>query len=294
MTRKPRVLVVYKKSAYQLYVREHRSTRLVRLLREGHASVSRLRQADRDHAETLASARRVLASLGTRATFRYRGDARAVDGADLVVTLGGDGTLLWASHHVGPGVPMVAINTAPRDSVGFFCAGTKDVLDDVLAAALAGRLRATQLTRMRVEVDGTQVADRVLNDALFCHECPAATSRYLLSHGSRREEQRSSGLWIGPAAGSTAAQRSAGGRVLPASSRKLQFVVREPYTPDGVRYRLRQGLIGEHDRLAVTSKMQRARLYIDGPHHVRRLDVGAEIAFSRSDEPLTLLGLRRR
>jgi acetyl-CoA acetyltransferase len=44
-----------------------------------------------------------------------------------------DGTLLWASHAVGPDVPVIAVNTAPRDSVGFFCAGTRDALGDVLA-----------------------------------------------------------------------------------------------------------------------------------------------------------------
>ena len=77
---------------------------------------------------------------------------------------------------------------------------------------------------MRVELNGESLHDRVLNEALFCHASPAATSRYILrvarADGAEPdvladEEQKSSGLWVGPAAGSTAAQRSAGGSVLP-------------------------------------------------------------------------------
>ena len=290
----PRVLVIYKKSAFQLYVRERRSPRVVSLLRKKHITVERLRASHDDHVGTVAAAKDVLRSLGTRAVFRYRADVGAAHEFDLVVTLGGDGTLLWASHAVGADVPVVAINTAPQDSVGFFCAGTKYELADVLADALAGRMRASRLTRMRVDVDGKRVANRVLNDALFCHECPAATSRYLVTHRGVEEEQKSSGLWIGPAAGSTAAQRSAGGRVLPVKSQQLQFVIREPYKPDGSRYRLMRGLVAPGDELTLVNKMRAGRLYLDGPHAGHVVEMGSHLRFTRSDESLTLLGLRRR
>jgi NAD+ kinase len=292
--RGPRVLVVYKKSAYQLYVHERKNERVKALLARDHVVVARLRDAHDDHVGALADAERILRDLGARAVFRYRADAGTAEDVDLVVTLGGDGTLLWASHEVGPGVPIVAINTAPRDSVGFFCAGTKDHLGDVLADALAGRLRATELARMKVVVDGVTMSERVLNDALYCHESPAATSRYLLLLDGEVEEQKSSGLWIGPAAGSTAAQRSAGGKVLPPTSTALQYVVREPYTPDGAGYAHTRGLVRDGERLRVVSKMRAGRLYLDGPHDAHVVEMGAEIAFTRSPQSLTLLGFRRR
>jgi len=64
---------------------------------------------------------------------------------------------------------------------------------------------STTLTRMRVERDGEVLHRRVLNDALFCHRSPAATTRYIISHEGREEHHKSSGVWVGPAAGSTAA-----------------------------------------------------------------------------------------
>jgi hypothetical protein len=40
--------------------------------------------------------------------------------------------------------------------------------------------------------------------------------------------------------------------------------------------------------------MRAAQLFLDGPHAAVPVEMGAAITFTRSDEPLTLLGLRRR
>lgn len=289
----PRVLVIYKKSAYQLLVRERKNARAHALLERKDRSVERLLASHEDHVSTIQEARALLESLAVDATFRYRADADTADSFDLIVTLGGDGTLLWASHLVAK-QPMLAINTAPRDSVGYFCAGTKDNFEEVLVRALEGTLPATELTRAQIAIDGEVVSKRVLNDVLFCHECPAATSRYLIRHGDTEEDQKSSGLWIGPAAGSTAAQRSAGGRVLPPSSTQIQYVVREPYMPNGMRYTLTNGLVEPGEQLVITSKVHGGRLYVDGPHMRRRVALGSELTVQRSPESLTVLGFRAR
>lgn len=294
----PRVLVVYKKSAWQTNVIERRSARFLELLDAGHVSVARLREAHEAHQETLDEARAALDGLGARAVFRFRGDEGLVDGFDLVVTIGGDGTLLWAARWLGPDVPVVAVNSAPGDSVGYFCAGRKGRVRALLARALAGELQGTLLARMEVCLDGEVLSRRVLNDALFAHASPAATSRYILRVVSARgrarvEEQKSSGLWVGPAAGSTAAQRSAGGAVLPVASRRLQYVVREPYQPGRLRYALVRGLVEDGGRLEVTSKVRDGRLWLDGPHHAHEVRMGSEIVMRRSAEPLRLLGFPR-
>src|SRR4029453_1431301 len=141
---------------------------------------------------------------------RPAGEPFQAAGLDLVVTVGGDGTLLSASHYVDD-VPILAINSAPSHSVGFFCGARSGEAKSAITAAMRGTLRRTVLTRMKVTLNGEVVAGRVLNDTLFCHASPAATSRYILELGETFEQQKSSGMWIGPAAGSTAAQRSAGG-----------------------------------------------------------------------------------
>ncbi len=290
---RPRVLVIYKKSAYQIYVRERKNERIKELVEREHHTVASILRADRDHVETLEETREALRELGVKGVFRYRSDEGLVEDFDLIVTVGGDGTLLWASHRVPPNIPVLAINSAPEHSVGHFCGGRKGKVRECLAAALAGELRATVLTRMRVARDGEVLHRRVLNDALFCHRSPAATTRYILRHHGVEEHHKSSGVWIGPAAGSTAAQRSAGGRVLPPTSRRLQFVVREPYVPPEGRYSLLRGLVGPHEELRIASQIREGMVFLDGPHVAHEVPIGAELVLSRSEEPLTLLAFPR-
>jgi NAD+ kinase len=150
---------------------------------------------------------------------------------------------------------------------------------------------------MSVEVNDRTISSRVLNEALFCHASPAATSRYILrvedpDDGVVEEEQRSSGLWVGPAAGSTAAQKSAGGRVLPLLSRKVQVVVREPYTAIGKTIRYRRGLVGKDGRVTLISKMREAKLFLDGHDRVFDVTIGDVVVMRRAAERLTVLGLR--
>ncbi len=290
--RSPRVLVIYKRTTYQRY-RGGQSNRIKRLVEAGDDTVEKLVEAHHDHLDTIERARAVLKDLGAEAVFRHNYEPCDDHRWDLVVTLGGDGTLLWSSHMVGSDTPMVAINSAPGASVGYFCAGDKNALRETLRSALTGELKATRLTRMEVALDGEVVSTRVLNDILFCHTCPAATTRYIIELGDQREEQLSSGIWAGPAAGSTAAQRSAGGKVLPPGSQKLQFVVREPYFGMRDGYTLTRGLVSPGEALRVRSKIREGRIFMDGAQKMLDVDIGVEVRLRASDEPLTLLGLRR-
>lgn len=292
--RQPRVALVVKRTKYEVYVVERRDPRLRELLKAQDETVARIRRAHDAHMRTLERVHRALEDEGARVRVTLGAGQRfRASGFDLVVTVGGDGTLLRASRNVVD-VPVLAINSAPNHSVGFFCGARADQVASAIHGALTGSLRQAVLTRMQVRVGRELVAERVLNDALFCHTSPAATSRYLVRLGRIREEQKSSGFWVGPAAGSTAAQRSAGGKVLPLSSRALQLVVREPYTPHGERYELRRALVEPGQKLIVRSKMHDARLFIDGPDRVVKTSFGDVIEFSEAKEPLVVLGISAR
>ena len=290
-----RVGIVAKRSAWTIHVEEGGDDRLRRLVAREDPTVAALVASHLQHQRTVLEVQEALAAEGAEAAFLLRaGDAFDASGLDLVVTVGGDGTLLGASHFVPDGVPVLGINSAPAHSVGFFCGATSGELASAIRAALAGELRRTVLTRMEVRVNDQVVAARVLNDALFCHASPAATSRYILQLGEREEQQKSSGFWIGPAAGSTAAQRSAGGRVLPLMSKQLQLVVREPYTPHDETYEIRHALIPPGEKLIVRSKIHEARIFVDGPDTVVELGYGDVTEFTQAPEPLVVLGIASR
>jgi NAD+ kinase len=302
----PNVCVVLKRSSWRKWVEEEGDARILKLLEEGDETVRRMRPGHTDHMETIEETRNALANLGARAYWsdsphQFRSD-ETPGRCDLVVTVGGDGTLLGASHGIGPGVPLLGVNSSPAHSIGFFCAAKKGHVHEAIAAALDGSLKGAELTRMRVDLNGAPLLDRVLNEALFCHASPAATSRYFLRvvdvKGTTlaEEEHKSSGLWVGPAAGSTAAQSSAGGHILPLTSTRLQFVVREPYRPHGGPSdapRLTIGLIEDGQTLRIRSRMRQGRLFLDGEHLVHDVTMGDVVTMRRSAEPLTVLGMTR-
>ncbi len=293
-----RVSIVLKRSSWQRYIDEEHDARVEALVEANDESVRRMRSSHVDHTETVAEVRRALDDLGVEASFSDRPHDFRIEGrCDLVVTVGGDGTLLSASHGIGAGVPLLGVNSAPNHSVGFFCGAAKGAVRDAIAAALGGRLRSVELARMSVELNGRRLDDRVLNEVLFCHASPAATSSYILhltDGGSPvSEEHKSSGIWVGPAAGSTAAQQSAGGSVLPLSSQDIQYVVREPYRPHGETLHLTMGLVSPAGELAIKSKMRRACLFLDGDHVSYDVTIGDLVGMRRSDEPLVVLGLAR-
>jgi NAD+ kinase len=298
----PKVAIVVKRTTYRKFVVEVHDPIVAKLLRKRDPTVGRLKQSHEDHEATLREVEEALAELGAEIVFQGGPRGRIPSRVDLVITVGGDGTLLAASHQIGAGGKLLGVNSAPDHSVGFFCGAKKGSVAKTIARALAGELAETELTRMRVDLNGKCIHARVLNEALFCHASPAATSRYILrvtgADGSTGEEdQRSSGLWVGPAAGSTAAQRSAGGKILPLESERIQYVVREPYTPAGGHFRYAMGLIESGGKLALHSKMREAKVFLDGHRLVHSVTIGDVLTMRRSSETLRVLGIaskRRR
>ena len=208
--------------------------------------------------------------------------------------MGGDGTLLHASHSIDD-TPVLAINSSPHTSVGYFTAGEAADFEEIFDKALDGSLVSTRLFRMEVRVNGEVVSNRVLNDVLFSHDCPASTTRYLLQHDDLHEEQMSSGVWISTATGSTAAIRAAGGNQCP--SGLAEFNSR--FATGAFRRRARsgratlvRGCVRKHETLSIRSKTSAARLYIDGPHVAVPVDFGDIVTFSGGLRPINLLGHR--
>jgi NAD+ kinase len=289
-----KVGLVIKRSQWRIQVEEKRDRRLLKLIEARDPTVAALRASHDEHERTVAEVKEALRTVGGEVvSTRQAGEPFDSAALDLVVTVGGDGTLLSASHSVLE-VPILGVNSSPSHSVGFFCGARSGSVLRAIEATVRGTVRRTRLTRMKVSVNGREAAARVLNDALFCHASPAATSRYIVELGPVVEQQKSSGFWIGPAAGSTAAQRSAGGRVLPLTSRNLQLVVREPYTPQGGDYELRHAFVRPDQVLIVRSKIHEAKIFFDGPDNVLDLGYGDVVEFTQARDDLTILGLTSR
>lgn len=257
------------------------SNRAARFARKGDATARRLIRAHSEHHKTVEAVRKALArrkidfteAIPSRLNSSIR---RKLAAADLVVSIGGDGTALATSHYVTSGA-LLGVNSAPGDSIGHFCFAQRKDFSLKLDEMLSARLRPVKLARLAISLDQKPLAELALNDVLITHECPAATTRYIIEIADRAEEHRSSGVWISTAAGSTAGIRSAGGRKLPLRSRRIQHVVRELYQERGRAYNLIQGIHSPGVEINIASKMPEGRLYIDGARTVYRFPFGSRV-----------------
>lgn len=284
------VIVISKQTFFERHLKNKHAR-----LRADSAVYRRMLRTHESQKRTVETCHAALAALGIDPAYEHGVMHDEIE-ADLVITIGGDGTLLLASHRIGTQTRLLGINGAPETSVGYFCAGARATARQCIEGALNETLQETKLGRMQVSVGKHTLSKRVLNEVLFSHRSPAATTRYFISRGTHRtrEEQRSSGLWVGPPAGSTAVQLSAGGKVLPLSSKALQFIVREPYLGDIKKPKILRGLIKRAETLRVESLISEGCVYLDGHETEFGVPLGSIIQFERSPEPLRVLGLTPR
>ncbi len=280
-----RVLVIAKRSAYERYLQDRPDPNLQRLVAAGSPLLERIRTA---HDANRAALLKVLAVLeARRLPYRLAHTARRAlaGGVDLVISVGGDGTLLTTSHAVRD-QPVLAVNSAPQSSVGYFCAATADTFDERLADVLAGQVVPVPLTRIEVLRNDRPLPHLALNDVLFAHANPAASSRYRLTLGDETEEHTSSGVWISTAAGSTGAMHAAGGVRQPLRSADLQYRVREPYRKRDQALSLGGGILSEP--LRIQSLLYDGAVFLDG-HRLRyRVGYGDHVVLRPATHPLRL------
>lgn len=286
-----RVLLVVKKTAYSI-LSEGRSkgdARMRRLLAQHHGSVARIRPAHEEHSASVRLVRRELRARGIDVVERTRPPRTPVNGCDLVVSVGGDGTLLDVSHALKKGIPLLGVNSAPAFSVGFLTGCRAPTFAATLDALIASQVSPLIVERLQVRIGKRTLPEPVLNDVLFCADNPAVTTRYRLMIPKQEELQRSSGLWIATPAGTTAALRSAGGPPLPLTARAFAYIVREPYAPLGSSVRLEGGVLKRGERLLVECRIAEASIFLDGSHRRYSVPFGETVAFSLHEQPLRLV-----
>lgn len=285
-----RVLVVYKETTLERY-RAADDPALQALIDAGDVSVALLQRSHDRHHRSLQEVLEVLARSGVEYDAAPRDSIEDVQPYELVVPVGGDGNVLFVSRHLSD-QKMLAINSDPGTSFGYFCAGGSAQFAGLLDKTLTDAWEPSRLMRFGVMLNGEPRGAPILNDILVCHANPAAVSSYILRVGEAQDEaQKSSGIWISTAAGSTAAIRSAGGYVMPLDSRRIQYLVREPCPPNVGAYRHIKGIRELSSRFEVISKMPEGRVYLDGPHVSIDFGVG-DVVTIRGDVPaLSIYGI---
>ena len=250
--------------------------------------LGRLQRAHDEHYQTLDGlrARLIKAQIGfveiTRET-----DWPQSEQFDAVVTVGGDGTLLSASHKVLDDTLTIGVRSS-RSSVGYLCAYDGATLDRFVSDLQGEHCQTLRVSRILAQVrrageSNVVQTEPVLNDFLYSNLSPAATTRYCLRINGQIEEQKSSGIWISTAVGSSAAISAAGGQVMPWTDSRTQFRVREVFSGGKVKPVVTSGFFDpEKDTFEIENRSERAFLALDGQHGEVPLSLGDIIRFCRA------------
>jgi len=150
--------------------------------------------------------------------------------ADLVVVLGGDGTLISVARLLGDRqVPILGVNLG---SLGFLTEITLDELHPALDYCLSGDYRVSQrmMLRASVERDGREIeSHRVLNDVVINKGALARiVDLETMVSGSWLTTFKADGLIISTPTGSTGYSLAAGGPIIHPS---LECLVITPICP---------------------------------------------------------------
>ena len=150
-----------------------------------------------------------------RVDIRAREKVRRADfiGRDLVIVLGGDGTLTSISHNIDSNTPVMGVNSHPRNedpsgSLGFYMDSDVNTFEDDFLSALEGRAIVNKLPRLQATIETTSgnkiKTDPAINDLLIANTHQYAPSKYHLRRGNLDTVQHSSGLlfstWLGQGA----------------------------------------------------------------------------------------------
>jgi NAD+ kinase len=152
--------------------------------------------------------------------------------SDLLLVLGGDGTLLAAARVAAPrGIPILPVNMG---SLGFLTSFTLEEMFPALEEALAGRSSASERVLLGVELcRGGQVIDGqcVLNEAVINKGALARMIELELKiDGAFVCRYRADGLIVATPTGSTAYSLSAGGPIVHPSVESLIITPICPHT----------------------------------------------------------------
>ena len=162
------------------------------------------------------------------------------DGVDLVVSLGGDGTLLRAARIVEYSeIPMLGLSYG---HLGFLTCGGPDDLFEIVRAALAGQMHASHRATLDVEVsfskpDGSELVERrfALNDLALTRGVKGDMIAFDVAvSGHHIDRLRGDGFVVSTATGSTGYALAAGGPIV---TPEFDGMICVPVAPHSIRAR---------------------------------------------------------
>jgi len=203
--------------------------------------------------------------------------------ADLLVTVGGDGTVLKAVREMpNPQTPILSVNMGRR---GYLTEVEPSHFEEALTHWVNGRFQVEKLWKLSVMFRHSVVSEG-LNEGLLTPSVPAKMLSLDISLGRISFSARADGLIVATPTGSTAHAFSAGGPILDSSLDSFCLVLLAPLhavralvVPARQTFRVRIGDRGPDANLSVDGLL------------VRKVRAGDSVSFKKSSRTTSFIRL---
>jgi len=150
--------------------------------------------------------------------------------ADMVISLGGDGTFLKAASLVGAkNTPILGINLG---RLGFLADVSSDAMEDALAEIYNNHYRTEERVAIRLDIEGMEIANPyALNDiAILRRDSSSMIAIHTYVGNDFLNTYQADGLIVATPTGSTAYSLSAGGPIIVPRSHALAITPIAPHS----------------------------------------------------------------
>jgi NAD+ kinase len=209
--------------------------------------------------------------------------------ADLLVVLGGDGTILHLIGQLGDNIkPVFGINVG---ALGFLTCANSSASAEAVECIAAGKMVFSERTLLEVTVKNleTNISSTIgLNDVVFSRGEVSRLVRLKTSvNGEALTEFNADGLIVATPTGSTAYSLSAGGPILAPESGAFVITPICPHVLTNRSIIVDEGAVIE---IEVTEREYPVFLTVDGREPLR-IDTGTRVEIKKSSKVLPLASL---
>lgn len=206
-----------------------------------------------EHQQVLEKVERLLESLEVKYNIVKDFDLQKsiFNSKDLIITVGGDGTFIRASHFIQDAF-IIGINSEPKTSEGAWISIKANEIKKI-EEIFKGKFNTRKVNRINVLRNGVLLDSHALNEVYVGSANQFHTSKYDLIHKGKREYQKSSGVLISTNFGSNSWFKSAGGNPF-STEKELRFIVREPFFGKIFNPEMIEGILKKDESLILESK----------------------------------------
>ncbi|MDF2956938.1 MAG: NAD kinase [Candidatus Alkanophagales archaeon MCA70_species_1] len=230
----------------------------------------------RGKSEDLRLLDEITTRIGDRVKVVIKESGAELEGVDVIICIGGDGTLLKTLHALESPIPVVGIDTG---GVGFLA----DIRPENAVAAVLKILEGFEVEkreRLAVSVDGERLP-YAMNEVVVLTARPAKMLHFaIFVDGSELERLRADGVIFATPTGSTAYAMSAGGPIVDPRVDACIIVPLAPFTLSA-----RPVVVPASSKVHLKLFEKSAELVIDGQLY-RRIESDEEIEITKGEPAL--------